>query len=84
MTEPHRFEARLAWTGAAKGPTASPETFARDFRAEAGGRPPILGNAPPEFHGDGEQLRATEQQSAHDGRTFAFSFIEDYFEDKGF
>jgi hypothetical protein len=38
----------------------------------------------PEFHCDGEQLRATEQQSAHDGRAFAPSFIEDDFEDERF
>lgn len=60
MTEPHRFEARLVWTGAAKGPTANPETFARDFRAEVGSRPPILGNAPPAFHGDGSGYNPEE------------------------
>lgn len=60
MTEPHRFEARLVWTGAATGPTAKPETFARDFRAEAGGHPPIHGNAPPAFHGDGSGYNPEE------------------------
>lgn len=53
MTDAHRFTATLEWTGSAKGPTLSAEGFARDFRAAAGGHPPIMGDAPPAFHGNG-------------------------------
>ena len=70
MTETHCFEAVVTWTGAAKGPTAPTQDFARDFRAEAAGRPAIVGDAPPAFHGRGtgyspEELLVMALSSCH-------------------
>src|SRR5262245_44350356 len=37
----HRFESRLVWTGAAKGPTVDYATYSRDCRVEFPGKPSI-------------------------------------------
>jgi len=48
----HRFECRLVWTGAAKGPTADYDTYSRDYRVDFQGKPSIKGTAAPAYRGD--------------------------------
>jgi len=48
----HRFECRLVWTGAAKGPTADYDTYSRDYRVDFNGKPSIKGTAAPAYRGD--------------------------------
>ena len=48
----HRFECRLVWTGAAKGPTADYDTYSRDYRVDFQGKPSIKGSAAPVYRGD--------------------------------
>jgi organic hydroperoxide reductase OsmC/OhrA len=50
--EEHRFECRLVWTGAAKGPTASYEGYSREYRIDFDGKPSIRGSSAPAFRGD--------------------------------
>ncbi len=50
--EEHRFECRLVWSGAAKGPTASYEDYSREYRVDFEGKPSIRGSAAPAFRGD--------------------------------
>ncbi len=52
MEEPHRYELRLDWTGAAKGATLKYETYSREYRIEIPGKPPLTGSADPTFRGD--------------------------------
>jgi organic hydroperoxide reductase OsmC/OhrA len=56
----HSFEAAREWTGARRGPTQSYEGYARDFTITAPGHPPLPGNAPPAFHGDGSGYNPEE------------------------
>jgi organic hydroperoxide reductase OsmC/OhrA len=48
----HEFRARLVWTGAADGPTASYGAYSRRYRIEIDGKPPLEGSAAPPFRGD--------------------------------
>jgi organic hydroperoxide reductase OsmC/OhrA len=48
----HRFECRLTWTGAAKGPTSDYATYSRECRVEFPGKPPIALSSAPAFRGD--------------------------------
>ena len=41
--EEHRFECRLVWTGASKGPTSSYETYSREYRVDFEGKPSLRG-----------------------------------------
>jgi organic hydroperoxide reductase OsmC/OhrA len=50
--EAHRFECRLVWTGAMKGPTANYDTYSREYRVDFQGKPSIRGTAAPAFRGD--------------------------------
>ncbi|HYQ88098.1 MAG TPA: OsmC family protein [Candidatus Binatia bacterium] len=50
--EDHRFECRLVWTGAAKGPTADYDTYSREYRIDFEGKPSIRGTSAPVFRGD--------------------------------
>jgi organic hydroperoxide reductase OsmC/OhrA len=52
MAREHQFAASLLWTGAATGPTGSYEGYARAWRAEIAGKPPLEGSADPVFRGD--------------------------------
>jgi organic hydroperoxide reductase OsmC/OhrA len=52
MAREHQFAASLLWTGAAAGPTRSYEGYARAWRAEIAGKPPLEGSADPVFRGD--------------------------------
>jgi organic hydroperoxide reductase OsmC/OhrA len=49
---PHRYAARLRWTGAAHGPTTSYKAYSRDYVIEADGKPALRGSADPHFLGD--------------------------------
>jgi len=48
----HRFECRLIWTGAAKGPTADYATYSREHRVEFAGKEPIAMSSATVFRGD--------------------------------
>lgn len=48
----HRFECRLVWTGAEKGPTADYATYSRECRVEFPGKKPIPLSSAPAFRGD--------------------------------
>jgi len=48
----HKFECRLVWTGAMKGPTADYDTYSREYRIDFTGKPSIRGTAAPVFRGD--------------------------------
>lgn len=50
--EPHRFECRLVWTGAMKGPTANYDTYSREYRVDFQGKPSIRASSAPAFRGD--------------------------------
>jgi organic hydroperoxide reductase OsmC/OhrA len=49
----HRFDCRLVWTGAVKGPTLDYETYSREYRIDGSGKPTsISGTAATAFRGD--------------------------------
>lgn len=48
----HRFECRLVWTGAAKGPTTSYESYSREYAIEIPGKPRLIGSSDKAFLGD--------------------------------
>ena len=48
----HKFECRLVWSGAAKGPTSTYEGYSREYRVDIPGKPSIRGTAAPVYHGD--------------------------------
>lgn len=48
----HRFESRLVWTGATKGPATNYETYSRECRADFPGKPSIKLTSAPAFRGD--------------------------------
>jgi len=48
----HKFECRLVWTGAMKGPTADYDTYSREYRIDFQGKPSLRGTAAPAFKGD--------------------------------
>jgi organic hydroperoxide reductase OsmC/OhrA len=50
--EPHLFECRLAWTGAAHGPTLDYASYVRVYRVDFAGKPSIVGSAAAAFRGD--------------------------------
>jgi len=53
MSDEHKFECLLVWTGAAKGPTSTYEAYSREYRIDIQGKPSIRGSAAPNFRGDG-------------------------------
>ena len=52
MDKSHRYELKLAWTGARQGPTESYAGFSREYRIDIKGKPPIIGSADPTYRGD--------------------------------
>lgn len=55
MPEPtpsHRFDCRLVWTGATRGPTASYDTYSRECRVDFPGKPSLKMSSAPVFRGD--------------------------------
>jgi organic hydroperoxide reductase OsmC/OhrA len=49
---PHRYEARLRWTGAAAGPAREYAEYSRAYVLEIDGKPALYGSADPHFRGD--------------------------------
>jgi organic hydroperoxide reductase OsmC/OhrA len=52
MARTHDYEARLTWTGAARGGTTSYEAYSREHVVEIAGKPPLRGSADALFRGD--------------------------------
>ena len=52
MARTHGYEARLTWTGAARGGTTSYDAYSREHVVEIAGKPPLRGSADPLFRGD--------------------------------
>ena len=50
---PHRFAARVRWTGGASGPVLDYATYSRDYVVEVDGKTPLRGSADAHFRGDG-------------------------------
>jgi organic hydroperoxide reductase OsmC/OhrA len=50
---PHRFAARVRWSGPERGATTSYKAYSREYAIEADGKPPLRGSADPHFLGDG-------------------------------
>ncbi len=48
----HHFNARLSWTGAARGDTRAYESYSREHLIEVPGKPPLVGSADQAFRGD--------------------------------
>jgi organic hydroperoxide reductase OsmC/OhrA len=66
----HRFECRLVWTGAARGPTADYATYSRDHRVDFPGKPSIPMTSAVVFRGnpdlaDPEDLLVAALASCH-------------------
>jgi organic hydroperoxide reductase OsmC/OhrA len=49
---PHRYAARLRWTGAARGATTSYDGYDRTYILEIDGKPDLTGSADAHFRGD--------------------------------
>lgn len=49
---PHRYAARIRWTGAASGPTLTYAGYSREYAVEIDGKPPLRGSADAHFRGD--------------------------------
>jgi organic hydroperoxide reductase OsmC/OhrA len=52
MAHEHHYAARLVWTGAERGSTKDYRSYAREYRVEIEGKPPLTGSADPTFLGD--------------------------------
>jgi organic hydroperoxide reductase OsmC/OhrA len=52
MSDDHRFECRLVWAGASKGPTTTYEGYSREYRIDFKGKPSLRGSAGAAFRGD--------------------------------
>jgi len=55
MAHEHHFAAHLVWTGAQRGPTRDYESYARDYRVDIAGKPPLECSSDPVFRGDGSK-----------------------------
>ncbi len=49
---PHRYAARVRWTGGASGPAVDYATYSREYVVEIDGKPPLRGSADAHFRGD--------------------------------
>ncbi len=52
MSHEHAFACRLAWVGAASGPTTSYASYSRELELEVFGKPTLLASAAQAFRGD--------------------------------
>lgn len=52
MSGTHLYKSRLAWTGAAQGPTTGYRAYSRDYVVRIDGKPDLSGTADPTFLGD--------------------------------
>jgi organic hydroperoxide reductase OsmC/OhrA len=59
--ERHEYTLSLVWTGAAKGPTSSYQTYSREYEYRSGDKPPQRGSADPHFRGDATLYNPEEQ-----------------------
>ena len=60
MSQVHHFNAKLNWTGAAKGSTSSYDSYSRDHVIEIPGKPPLAGSADQVFRGDSSRYNPEE------------------------
>ena len=56
----HKFECRLVWSGAAKGPTSTYEGYSREYRVDIPGKPSIRGSAATAYLGDASLMDPEE------------------------
>ena len=49
---PHRYAARVRWTGGASGPALDYATYSREYVVEIDGKPDLRGSADAHFRGD--------------------------------
>lgn len=49
---PHRYEARVRWTGAGRSPSMSYDSYDRTYVVEIDGKPALTGSADAHFRGD--------------------------------
>ncbi len=49
---PHRYAARVRWTGGASGPAVEYATYSREYVVEIDGKPDLRGSADAHFRGD--------------------------------
>jgi organic hydroperoxide reductase OsmC/OhrA len=66
----HRYEGRLVWTGAARGPTRTYASYSREYEVAFEGKPVLRGSADPAFRGDAslhnpEELLVAALSSCH-------------------
>ncbi len=60
-SDAHRFECRLVWTGATKGPTLDYDSYSREYRVDGRGKPTsISGTAAAAFRGDDSRWNPEE------------------------
>jgi organic hydroperoxide reductase OsmC/OhrA len=52
MAHIHSYSAKVTWTGAAQGPTASYQSYSREYLVEIPGKPALRGSADATFRGD--------------------------------
>jgi organic hydroperoxide reductase OsmC/OhrA len=52
MAHIHSYSAKITWTGAAQGPTASYQSYSREYLVEIPGKPALRGSADATFRGD--------------------------------
>jgi organic hydroperoxide reductase OsmC/OhrA len=52
MAHTHSYSAKITWTGAAQGPTASYQSYSREYLVEIPGKPALRGSADATFRGD--------------------------------
>jgi organic hydroperoxide reductase OsmC/OhrA len=66
----HRYEGRLVWTGAARGPIKTYASYSREYEVAFPGKPVLRGSADPAFRGDAslhnpEELLVAALSSCH-------------------
>jgi organic hydroperoxide reductase OsmC/OhrA len=52
MAQTHSYNAKVSWTGARQGPTASYQSYSREYLVEIAGKAPVRGSADASFRGD--------------------------------
>jgi organic hydroperoxide reductase OsmC/OhrA len=52
MAHTHSYSAKVTWSGASQGPTASYESYSREYLVEIAGKAPLRGSADATFRGD--------------------------------
>jgi organic hydroperoxide reductase OsmC/OhrA len=60
VDERHEYQVALVWTGAAKGPTTSYQSYSREYEYRVGTKAAVRGSADPHFRGDPELYNPEE------------------------